>query len=424
MAADLSTAPRTPPRSVAIVGAGYAGMAAAVGLARRGVRVAVYESAPVPGGRARRVTTGGRELDNGQHILVGAYTGLLALMREVGADPDASLLRLPLDLRYLPLHDGFRLRAPHLPAPLHLAAALATARGLPWPERIAAIRFMQAMKSARFRLAADTTVCALLAAHGQSGRIARFLWHPLCISALNTLPEEASAQVFLAVLRDALAGARESSDLLIPRKDLSALFPEPAAAWLRAHGGELHCAHTVRDLAALRRGHDAVILAVGPHQLDTLLPDLLPHYDYRPIYTAYLQYPEGTRLPCPMLGLDGGLMQWVFDRGALTGERGLFACVISAQGAHQALQRPALAEALHAELAAQLPGLPAPLWTQLIAEKRATLACTPNLPRIGPATPLPGVWLAGDYTDPEYPPTLEAAVRSGLRVADLLISAS
>lgn len=415
------------PRGVAIVGAGYAGMAAAVALARRGVGVTVFEAGPVPGGRARRVTTAGRTLDNGQHILVGAYGALLGQMREVGADPERLLLRLPLELRYLPQHTGFRLRAPRLPAPLHLAAGLACARGLDWTGRLGAIRFMQSMKAARFRLPADTTVAALLDAHGQAGEIARWLWNPLCVSALNTLPAEASAQVFLNVLRDSLSGAREASDLLIPRVDLSALFPEPAAAWLGAHGGALRCGQSVRDLQALRAEHDAVIVAVGPHQLEALLPGVLPAYEYRPIYTAYLQYPEQVRLPFPMLGLDasaGGLAQWVFDRGALTGERGLLACVISAQGAHQGLEREALGEALHRELAQVLPGLPSPAWTQLIAEKRATLACTPNLPRLCQRTALPGVVLAGDYTDPDYPPTLEAAVRSGQRAAELLFSAS
>jgi squalene-associated FAD-dependent desaturase len=412
------------PRSVAIVGAGYAGMAAAVALAARGVRVSVLESGPVPGGRARRVSIGGREIDNGQHILVGAYTRLLGLMRTIGLEERDVLLRLPLELRTLPLESGFRLRAPRLPAPLHLAAALAGARGLPLQERLSAIRFMQAMKRLGFRLDADTTVTGLLSGHGQAGRIADRLWNPLCVSALNTLPGEASAQVFLNVLRDSLAGPREASDLLVPRVDLSALFPEPAAHWLRARGGELRCGHTVRDLAALKAGHDAVILAVGPHQIEPLLPGWAPPFAYRPIYTAYLQYPPQVRLPFPMLAMEGGLVQWVFDRGALTGEHGLLACVISAQGGHQDLDRATLGSALHRELAAALPGLPEPSWSQVIAEKRATIASTPGLRRIGPQTPLEGVLLAGDYTDPDYPPTLEAAVRSGLRAADLLFSAS
>ena len=116
-----------------------------------------------------------------------------------------------------------------------------------------------------------------------------------------------------------------------------------------------------------------------------------------------------------MLGLAGGLVQWVFDRGALTGERGRLACVISAQGDHQQMSLEELCELCHRELAAALPGLPAPRWSRAIAEKRATISCIPNLKR--PAAEYDGVYLAGDYTDPEYPPTLEAAVRSGVRAA-------
>ena len=141
-------------RRVAIVGAGYAGMAAAVTLAERGVPVAVFESGPVPGGRARRVVSKGTELDNGQHILVGAYSELLRMMRKVGVG-DEALLRLPLDLRYA---SGFRLRARTLPFPLGLLAGLLLARGVPLRERVAAARFMSAMKRAQFRLDEDVSV--------------------------------------------------------------------------------------------------------------------------------------------------------------------------------------------------------------------------------------------------------------------------
>jgi squalene-associated FAD-dependent desaturase len=402
---------------VAVVGGGYAGLAAAVTLAQRGKRVTVFESGPVPGGRARRVTTGGRTLDNGQHILVGAYTALLGLMRQVGADPDTLLLRVPLELRYA---QGFHLRAPDLPAPLHLAAALVTAKGISWRERFGAVAFMQAMKRKRFRVESHVSVATLLEAHAQAGTIGRYLWFPLCISALNTLPPQASANAFLAVLRDSLAGPRSASELLIPRVDLTKLFPEPAAAWLSAHGGEVHCGSPVRDLEALRKDFSHVVVAVGPHQLEPLLPGLTGGYTYQPIYTVYLKFPAAVKLPIAMLGLAEGIVQWVFDRGLLGGEPGLLACVISAQGDHQQMEHGELTEACHRELSAALGNLPKPEWTQVIAEKRATVTCVPDIKRFGPATSLPNVFLAGDYTDPEYPPTLEAAVLSGIRAAALI----
>ena len=403
---------------VAIVGGGYAGCAAAVTLAARGVPVTLFESSPVPGGRARRVTTRDIELDNGQHILSGAYSELLRLMRQVGVPSDA-VLRCPLELRYA---DGFALRALWLPAPLGLLFGLLLAGGLPFPERIGAVRFMLSLRRDGFRLASDTSVAELLTRHGQDGRIGHYLWRPLCVSALNTPPDGASAQLFLNVLRDTLAAGDEASDLLLPKTDLSKLFPEPACDFVRSKGGEVRCGETVRDLEALLAQYGKVILAVGPHQLKAIAPDLAPEYGYQPIYTCYLQYPKQVKLRFPMLGFAHGIVQWAFDRGALTGEKGRIACVISAQGDHQQLGQDELAQACHRELVAALGAMPEPEWSQVIAEKRATITCAPGLERPSQSTSITGVFLAGDYTYPDYPPTLEAAVRSGIRGAALAVS--
>jgi squalene-associated FAD-dependent desaturase len=395
-------------RRIAVVGAGYAGMAAAVTLAERGVGVTVFESGPVPGGRARRVKTEGRELDNGQHILIGAYTELLRLMDRVGVPRDA-LRRQPLDLRYA---DGFRFRG---------ALDLLLPGRIPFRERLDAVRFLFALKKTSFRLPEDISVAALLDRHRQNGVLGHYVWRPLCISALNTPPERASAQVFATVLRDSLAGPSGASDLLLPRVDLSRLFPEPAAEFLRAHGGELRTNAPVRDLAPLRGEFGAVVVAVGPHQLKALLTEPVPEYDYQPIYTCYLQYPDPVRLSSPMLGFADGIVQWAFDRAALTGERGLVACVISAQGDHQQMTQEELAATCHRELKAALHGLPEPGWSRVIAEKRATIACDSRIKDAKFPAQREGLFLAGDYLDPDYPPTLEAAVRSGIRAARQLM---
>ncbi len=417
MAGDVTTVSGAPRDRVAIIGAGYAGMAAAVALAERGVAVEVFEAGPVPGGRARRVRARGRTFDNGQHLLVGAYRELLRLMRTVGVPEDA-LLRRPLELCYA---RGFALRALPLPAPLGLLGGLLLARGAPLSERIGAVRFMRAMRAQGFRLSEDCSVAALLARHGQLGHIGHYLWTALCIAALNIAPAQASASAFLAVLRDTLEGAPGASDLLLPHIDLSRLFPEPAAAFVTARGGRVHLRSPVRDLEALRKRFAAIVVAVGPHQLPALAPALAFAASYEPIVTVYLQFTERLRLARPMLGLDGGLVQWVFDRDRLCDEPGHLACVISAQGPHTALAHEALAARCAQELRAALPGLPPLRGAQVIAEKRATVACTPGAARPGTRTPLERVYRAGDYTDPEYPPTLEAAARSGLRAAQAVI---
>src|SRR5688572_5600040 len=251
---------------VAVVGAGYAGMAAAVALSHKGVPVTVFESGPLPGGRARRIVSQGHELDNGQHIFVGAYTELFRLMRTVGV-PAKALLRYPLEVRYAA---NFSLRARPLPAPFGLAAGVLLAEGVPLAERLGALRFMAALRRLRFRVDPDITVKQFLDDHGQHGGMRRYLWAPLCVSALNTPLDQASTNAFLAALRDTLAGGAEESDFLLPRVDLSRLFPEPAADFIRARGGEVRCGTTVRDLGSLKTQFGKIIVAVGPHQLKTL----------------------------------------------------------------------------------------------------------------------------------------------------------
>jgi len=423
---------------VAVIGAGYAGFAAAVELAAQGVPVTVFEAARQLGGRARRVDYHGMVLDNGQHIFLGAYRETLRLMSMVGADPAALLLRLPLQLV---IPGRFHLQAAPLPAPLHLALALLTAHGLTWGERLSAARFMSAMRRRNFRLGDDIGAGKMLTMHGQTGNLRRYLWEPLCIGALNTPLEIASAQVFLNVLRDSLAGSRTDSDMLLPLANLTHLFPEHAVAFLKSHGGKIVHSQTVLAIKAEAAGFslemssgsekfDRVICAVPPQRLATLtasLPELaearaqVGQFSYQPIYNVFLQYPAATRLPRPMIGLHGGITQWVFDRGQLNHEAGLLCAVISAEGPHQALGHDELARRAHNELRTTLPDLPQPLWHKVIAEKRATFACSPGLERPGQATPLPNFYLAGDYTAGDYPATLESAVRSGVKCAQLIL---
>lgn len=420
--------------NVAVLGGGYAGMAAAVTLAERGVPVTVYEAAAHLGGRARRVTCNDTALDNGLHVLIGACRETLRLVGLVNRDAEMALLRLPLDWR---IHGCFRLRVPPLPAPLHLASALFTARGAGFSARLAAAKFIWRLRTQEFRLEKDTSVARLLAAHGQEDSMVRYLWRPLCVSALNTPAEEASAQAFLNVLRDGLGIARRNSDIIISRRDLSALFPEPAADYVRERGGNILLGHTVSavvvedgtfsvEARGIRLPFTHVICALPPHRLLAAiihLPQLsavaamVARLQYQPIYSVYLQYPDRVRLPAPMVGLTGGLVHWVFDREAICSQRGLVAAVISAAGPHQDLIQDELARRVHAEVAEHFGPLPPPLWQRVIAEKRATFACTVGVKRPERRTPLSGFYLAGDYTVSDYPATIEGAVRSGVQSA-------
>jgi squalene-associated FAD-dependent desaturase len=415
----------------AVIGAGYAGMAAAVELSAAGHRVEVFEASRALGGRARAAQIDGFEVDNGQHILVGAYTETLRLMRAVGADPVALLKRTPLRFEF---PGEFLMSAPRLPAPLHTAFALLLAQGLDWREKRAAIGLMLRLRAAQYRIDPDTSVTQWLDSNKTPSRQRRLLWEPLCIAALNTPADRASAQVLANVLRDSLGGKRAASDMLLPQVNLSALFPDPAASFVTGRGGAVHRSQRVSSLRRENYGwsvDDAgpfahVVLAVAPYHLAALVPELAPrvaHFDWEPIVTSYLRYPDTVRLPQPMLGVDSGLAQWLFDRSALCGQHGLIAAVISARGRHLELPMAELENGIHEEIARIVPGLPQPLAVQTITEKRATFACTPALQRPGAATGLPGLWLAGDYVASDYPATLEAAVRSGVVAARAVLAA-
>jgi predicted NAD/FAD-dependent oxidoreductase len=173
-----------------------------------------------------------------------------------------------------------------------------------------------------------------------------------------------------------------------------------------------------------------VVCAVSPWQVSSVLAPIfgaapvlqqIDRLTYEPIYSVYLQYPRSVALPQPMFALDGGLVQWVFDREVLGGQRGLVGTVMSASGGHLALTQEALAEKVAHELRAKFPDLPAPSWTQVLAEKRATFACVVGAERPTQRTPVPNLYLAGDYTASDYPATLESAVISGVSCAKMVL---
>lgn len=453
-------------KNIAVIGAGWAGCAAAVTLSERGHHVTLIEAARTLGGRARAVDLDGRLLDNGQHIMLGAYSACLGLMRLLKIDLDKALLRLPLQMIY-PHQTGIQFITPKLPAPLHVLFALMRAQGMSRDDKFALARFSTTARWIDWRLHQDCTVTELLQRYEQTEHLCRFMWNPLCVAALNTPPERASAQVFLNVLRDSLGAKRAASDMLIPRLDLSSLLPDAAADFVRQHGGQVMAGVSIQfliqqdnqnwRLKPLRatseveidtisnQEFDGIVIATNPKQAHRLLTtafmttanaddshaseELLANmqFSYEPISTCYLQYPETVKLDRPFYALaddpqQGHWAQFVFDRGQLnTNQAGLMAVVISAST--EAISQPAsqiitdVCQQLAQQL--QIPALATPTWTQVITEKRATFACTPDLKRPVNQTAIPSIALAGDFTASDYPATLESAVRSGIKAAEL-----
>jgi squalene-associated FAD-dependent desaturase len=423
---------------IAIIGAGWAGMAAAVEATVAGHTAIVFEGSKSIGGRARALNAQLPDgtpvvLDNGQHILIGAYTEARRLMRLVGVQPQTALLSQPMRLVF---PDGLGLRFPAWPTPLDALAGILGARGWRWHDKWSLLRVATGWQLNRFQCEAGLSVADLCT--GLSPRVMAELIEPLCVSALNTPADRASAQVFLRVLKDALFGVQGGSRLLLPRVDLGALFPVAAAQWLAPRGSGVRLGERITSI--LRQGSrwqvqgevfDAVILATSA--LDAVR--LLDHatgsasalvasemvqwaeraraLQFEAITTVYA-WGEGARLPEPMLTLRAQAArasqppapaQFVFDRGQLGGPPGLLAFVVSAsEGTRDELQAQVLKQARR-QLGLQLQAV------QTVVEKRATFACTPGLQR--PAQRIaPGLWACGDYVDGPYPATLEGAVRS------------
>ncbi len=429
----------TPPSSVHVVGGGWAGLAAAVELARNNVHVTLLEASRQLGGRARRVPFDDIGVDNGQHLMIGAYRETLALLQALHAPNAPPVLRAPLSLTLLNANYGFRLAAPRLPAPLHLLAALLLATGLSFTQRLSALNFCVAMAVHKFSLEQDISVAELLKRYRQHGRLTECLWEPLCLATLNTPLELASAEVFLTVLRDAFTQARGDSDLVFSKTDLGALVPDPLVDFIETRGGHVLLGErvtalqfdgdTLSGLETSVQPHRAsrVILATpayATHRLVQEQPRLqqlagaLSSFDYQPICTVYLKYAPSVSLGQMLIGMTGGFTQWLFDRGHC-GQPGIMAAVISAHGNHMNLDNETLVRHVTSEISSHFPHWPLPLRNFVVREKRATFTCKVgiNATRPDEATAINGLWIAGDYTNTGYPATLEGAVRSGMRAA-------
>jgi len=443
-------------KRIAVIGAGWAGLAAAVRLQDLGAQVTVFEAAPVTGGRARAVEDINMGcIDNGQHLMLGAYVETVRLIQHLHPNVplDQWVLRTPLHLESA---DGaFKLHAPaSLPAPLNTLWALFFSKGLSVGDRLRAGGMMTGCRLKGWRAQTNETVAELLQRYRQSAELHRRLWIPLCLAALNTPIHRACAQLFLNVLRDSLDAQQHDSDLLIPRVDLTRLWPAAAAERM-----EMRYRHIVRSLC-VKPTHveidtepfDACVLATPPYAalrilfneqkasnlLSALSEEDVEHlhkkllgFEYRSIATLTLELDAHWQLPQPMMMLDeepksGQFGQWVFNRDMhprqltvvvsdaadfLKFERSVFVQSIAEQIRTQSLQHP--------KCSTRMPEVK---HHRLIVEKRATFDATPSLQRPSNKSPWSRVALAGDWTDTGYPSVLEGAVRSGQAAAQIIMS--
>jgi squalene-associated FAD-dependent desaturase len=445
---------------VVVVGAGFAGLAAAIALQERRHEVLLLERRGVLGGRATsfRDALSREDVDNGTHLMIGAYASTLELLRRAGAE-DLLLVQENLTIDYVDEHGPSRLACPPLAAPFHLLAGLLTLR-LPWRVRRDAARLALAVRLGPPRR--DATLAEYFQQTGQSADSRRLLWDPLATAILNETPEKAAASLFHTVFREAFLAGHDASRLVFLRRGYGELH-ERLAAYLQRRGGvlqrralaegveveegrvlQVRYAKAPESRDEIRLGQlaeprtaaaDAVVLAVPWHAVGPLLPGPLrsepPFRDLArmkssPIVSIEL-WLDRVVVERPMVGLRDSEVEWVFDKGRLYGRQGApqhLAFIVSAARRSLPRSNAELAAAAEAPLRRYFPAMAdARVERSLVLrEPDATFCCSPEAEalRPGAATPLRGLYLAGDWTATGLPATIEGAVRSGLRAAQLV----
>lgn len=412
------------PHRVHVVGAGLAGLAAALTLAEAGVGVVLHEAAPQAGGRCRSYVdaTLGCRIDNGNHLLIAANRAAMRYIDRIGA---RDTLTGPGVATYPFLDratgERWTLRPNQGKIPWWVLAGNRRVKGTNPFSYVAARRLMKAP--------AQAVVTDIL---DPASTVFRRLWQPVAVAALNTEVEAGSARLFGEVLRQSLGQGGAACVPLLPRDGLSETLVDPALAKLRSASTDLRIGSRLRAIGiegdrlatldfdgaveTLKPG-EAAVLAVPAPVAARLVPDLIAPDEFRAIVNAH--YRISLRGDAPwFVGLVGGTAEWVFRKP------GILSVTISA--ADRLVDTPAetLAPLLWRDVAAafDLPEEPMPPW-QIVKEKRATFAATPAqlARRPGATTRWPNLVLAGDWTDTGLPATIEGAIQSGFAAADALL---
>lgn len=415
------------PENILIIGGGWAGLAAAVFLCPTH-HVTLIEAAPQLGGRARKVNHPNYALDNGQHLMIGAYRTLWELFDRLNLKKSDYFMQSPLNLLKINQHKKFHyhLGLP-LPKTLDFVMGWLTAKGYSVSDKFSILKLSYQLNKINFTIKEDLPLRDFLKKNKLTPNLINEFFAPLCYAAMTTPVDTASTQVFLNVLKETFS-KKASSDFYIPKKNLSAVFPTPAANYIKQHGGIIHTNERAlaleinnQQIKGVQTSHHRfksshVILATSFCQAQKLtspfpalagLTQTLANLTPVPITTINCTLPAHTTFPANIIGLNPTPAQYLF-----THQHPENLCQLIISGPYTEPTKTALTTAVTTQLKTLFPTHPAPAIKKIITEKQAAFSCPPNLTRPPNHTPIKGLFLAGDYTQTPYPACLEGALLS------------
>jgi squalene-associated FAD-dependent desaturase len=430
---------------VAVIGGGLAGLAAALECAEAGAEVVLFEGRSRLGGATFSVERNGYWLDNGQHVALRCCTEYLGFLRRLGVE---HLVDMQPRLRIPVLAVGGRratLSRSGLPAPFHLAGTLLRYSHLGVAERLRAARATASLRRLDPDDPAldDQTFGSWLRGHGQSERAIDALWNLIALPTLNLSADEASLALTVKVFRTGLLDSADGGDVVVPNVPLQRLHADAARDVLDRLGARISVSAPVRSVEPRSAGFalrgddlaeqaDAVIVAVPHDDAPSLVPpgvldaSRIAGLGASPILNLHLHFDRRV-LEEPFAAAVGSPVQWLFDRTVPAGvdEGQLVGISLSGADSELGVSQAELRDRYLAALAALLPQSRSATLLDFAVTRQphATFRAVPGTGRLrpGPRTALPGLYLAGAWTDTGWPATMEGAVRSGLAAARLAL---
>lgn len=427
---------------VVIIGAGWAGLTAAYHLAKKGIKPLIIEASPNAGGRARAINFNNYTLDNGQHLLIGAYKNILNILNELNVPFNKHFHKTNLFITTSSNNNKFSFNLPNIFYPFNLLIGIFTVKGCTFIEKLKLLWFCTKLKVSNFNLSKDITIDKFLKQNKQSNNLIKHFWEPIALAAMSTPINLASAKLFLNVLKDTFTPPSTNSNLLFTKVDLSTLFPKPIIEFLKTNS-QFTFNTRVKNIEFINKNAQSnqfiictnkstitaknIILATPIKTTSMLLKNIpqtntlqnnLNLFTYENIITIYFEFANNIKQEIPMFGLVDSLGQWFFNR-THANQPNILSVIITSKNIPSHCSKEEFANNIFLEVKSKIPNLQPYKDYKIINEKQAAFSAVVDVDDIRPLnkTNTKGLYLAGDYTKTGYPACLEGAVSSGIECA-------